>query len=89
MNTELKEAVLKEVDRAVKYRGPMDLPILIHKSMEIVAKYNDLEGHDKKQLVIDVTTALIDKTDLCDPLLPMIPILINKKKYCCKYFNCL
>jgi hypothetical protein len=75
---ELKTTIIRELERVQTFKGPTDLPLMIHKSMEIVDKYLFLSGPEKKELVIEVVTQFVDNTDFCDPLLPLIPVLIEE-----------
>lgn len=75
----LDKVILDEIDKLSK--EPFDIskfPYLVRKVIEIVDKSENLSGYEKKDLVIKIVTALIDKTDLMDAMLPMIPVMIDQ-----------
>jgi hypothetical protein len=58
------------------------IPTIIIHSMEIVEKFSNLVGYQKKELVVNVVTKVLDESDIAgdfEPLiLQMVPVLIDQ-----------
>lgn len=75
----LDKMILDEIDKLdVKTFDVSKFPYLVRKVIEIVDKTENLSGEEKKELVIKIVTALIDKTDIMDSMLPMVPMMIDQ-----------
>ncbi len=76
----VKQSLIDEITIVSTFKTASDFPKLIRKTMEIVEKTDKINftGPEKRQLVIDLVTYIVDKTDMCDVLLPMIPVMIDQ-----------
>ena len=75
----LDKIILEEIDKLdISSFDVSKFPYLVRKVIEIVDKVETLSGSEKKELVIKIVTALIDKTDIMDSMLPMVPVMIDQ-----------
>lgn len=78
MSSDESKKIIEELSHTISFSGPSDFPKIIRLAMELVEKQHDMKGPEKRQLVIDVVTFIVDKSDVCDVLLPMIPSIIDE-----------
>lgn len=75
-----KNASQTDVDSIVRYFHDTveydftyaEIPTLVIKAMKHVQSFKGMKGEQKKALVIEVVTRLIDESDVCGPMEPVI-----------------
>lgn len=81
-NDEINIVINSIIDFNYQEMSIGDIPTIVIEVMQVVETIKGKTGAEKKQLVIDVVTRLVDDSDIAGNseiyILPMIPTLIDK-----------